>query len=81
MTREKKKITIEVDPLQGAVTIGLLKGILPSIIRQLEIQGGDKLHFTKVDDMQEVLEEIYEKCIRETDIRKKLLEMGIELPN
>ena len=59
MTREKKKITIEVDPLQGAVTIGLLKGIFPSIIRQLEIQGGDKLHFTKVDDMQEVLEEIY----------------------
>lgn len=38
MTREKKKITIEVDPLQGAVTIGLLKGIFPSIIRQLEIQ-------------------------------------------
>lgn len=81
MATGKKKITIEVDPLQATVTIGVLRGIFPSIIRQLEIQGGDKYHFTKVDEMQEVLDEIYEQCIQETDIRAKITELGIELPN
>ena len=33
---EKKKITIEVEPATAVATVGLLRGIFPSIIEQLE---------------------------------------------
>ena len=70
---EKKQITIEVEPLTAVSTIGLLRGIFPSIIEQLEAQAaanGAPLKFTKIEDMQEVLDEIYEKCITETNVRE-----------
>ena len=70
---EKKKITIEVEPLTAVSTIGLLRGIFPSIIEQLEAQAaanGAPLKFAKIEDMQEVLDEIYEKCIAETNVRE-----------
>lgn len=70
---EKKQITIEVEPVIATTTIGLLRGIFPSIIEQLEKQAaanGAPLKFTNIEDMQEVLNEIYEKCIAETDIRE-----------
>lgn len=70
---EKKQITIEVEPLTAVSTIGLLRGIFPSIIEQLEAQAaanGAPLIFTKIEDMQEVLDEIYEKCIAETNVRE-----------
>lgn len=70
---EKKQIIIEVDPLTAVSTIGLLRGIFPSIIEQLEAQAaanGVPLKFTKIEDMQEVLTEIYEKCIAETNVRE-----------
>lgn len=70
---EKKQITIEVEPLTAVSTIGLLRGIFPSIIEQLEAQAaanGAPLKFTKIEDMQEVLDEIYEKCIAETNVRE-----------
>ena len=70
---EKRKITIEVEPITAVSTIGLLRGIFPSIIEQLEKQAvanGAPLKFNKIEEMQEVLDEIYEKCIRETDIRQ-----------
>lgn len=70
---EKKKITIEVEPMTAVSTIGLLRGIFPSIIEQLEQQAaanGSPLKFTNIEDMQEVLNEIYEKCIAQTDIRE-----------
>lgn len=70
---EKKQITIEVEPLTAVSTIGLLRGIFPSIIEQLEAQAvanGTPLKFTKIEDMQEVLDEIYEKCIAETNVRE-----------
>lgn len=72
MTSQKKKIVIEVDPLMATTTIGLIKGIFSSIIKQLELQGDNKLQFSKVDEMSEVLNEIYEKCIMETNIRQDL---------
>lgn len=72
MTSQKKNIVIEVDPLMAATTIGLIKGIFPSIIKQLELQGDNKLQFSKVDEMSEVLNEIHEKCIMETNIRQDL---------
>lgn len=68
---EKKQITIEVEPTTAVSTIGLLRGIFPSIIEQLEQQAaanGSPLKFTKIEDMQEVLDEIYEKCIAETNV-------------
>ena len=70
---EKKQITIEVEPVIATTTIGLLRGIFPSIIEQLEKQAaanGAPLKFTNIEDMQEVLNEIYEKCIAETNIRE-----------
>ena len=70
---EKKKITIEVEPATAVATVGLLRGIFPSIIEQLERQAatnGSPLKFDKVENMQEVLDEIYEKCIAETNLRK-----------
>lgn len=70
---EKKQIMIEVEPLTAVSTIGLLRGIFPSIIEHLEAQAaanGAPLKFTKIEDMQEVLNEIYEKCIAETNVRE-----------
>lgn len=55
---EKKKITIEVEPATAVATVGLLRGIFPSIIEQLERQAatnGSPLKFNKVENMQEVL--------------------------
>ena len=57
---EKKKITIEVEPATAVATVGLLRGIFPSIIEQLERQAatnGSPLKFNKVENMQEVLDE------------------------
>lgn len=71
---KKQAITIEVVPELAVTTIGLLKGILPSIIEQLERQGmeasGERIKLFNVEDMQEVLGEIYEKCIAKTSIRE-----------
>lgn len=70
---EKKKITIKVEPLTAVSTIGLLRGIFPSIIEQLEAQAaanGAPLKFTNIEGMQEVLYEIYEKCFAETNVRE-----------
>ena len=64
---EKKKITIEVEPATAVATVGLLRGIFPSIIEQLERQAatnGSPLKFEKVENMQEVLDEIYETNLR-----------------
>lgn len=72
---EKKQITIEVEPLTAVSTIGLLRGVFPSIIEQLEAQTvakGAPLKFTKIEEMQEVLDEIYEKCIAETNVRESV---------
>ena len=52
---EKKKITIEVEPATAVATVGLLRGIFPSIIEQLERQAatnGSPLKFNKVENMQ-----------------------------
>ena len=60
-------------PATAVATVGLLRGIFPSIIEQLERQAatnGSPLKFNKVENMQEVLDEIYEKCIAETNLRE-----------
>ncbi len=69
----KQKITIEVEPTQAVVTIGLLRGFFPSIMAQInenELIRSQNLHFSNIDEMQEVLDEIYEKCIAQTTIRE-----------
>lgn len=76
---KKQAITIEVVPEFAGATIGLLRGIFPSIIEQLERQGiatlGERFKFSKVEKMQEVLDEIYEKCIAKTTIREEVQEL------
>ena len=70
---EKKEIVVKVDPEIVVVTIGLLRGFLPDIIEHLEeeAKAADfSLNFPPTEEMQEVLTEIYEKCIPETDIRE-----------
>lgn len=70
---DKKKIVIEVDPVEAVVAIGLIRSILPSIIEQLNRQVESKgvaFKFTNTEQMLEVYNEIYEKCIAETNIRE-----------
>ena len=45
---EKKKITIEVEPATAVATVGLLRGIFPSIIEQLERQAATKRQPLKI---------------------------------
>lgn len=69
----KKKIEIEVDPVEAVATIGLIRSIFPSIIEQLNHQvemNGSDLRLGNIEPMQEVLNEIYNKCIAETEIRE-----------
>jgi hypothetical protein len=80
----KQLITIEIDPLLATSTIGLVRGVFPSIIASLEniskesaVDGG--LKFTNVEEMQEVLDEIYQKCIEKTDVREKAKEFLKEM--
>lgn len=80
----KQLITIKVDPLLATSTIGLVRGVFPSIIDYLEnvskesaVDGG--LKFTNVQEMQEVLDEIYQKCIEKTDVREKAKEFLKEM--
>lgn len=72
---EKKEITIEVIPELAVSTIGLLRGFLPSVIEHLNEKAKDNLQFTNVDQMSEVLNEIYEKCIAQTSIRENTKEL------
>lgn len=51
---EKKKITIEVEPIIAVSTIGLLRGLFPSIIELLEQQAtanDGSLIFKNIGDM------------------------------
>lgn len=69
----KKKIEIEVDPVQAVAAIGLIRSIFPSIIEQLNHQAetnGADIRFGNIEPMQEVFNEIYNKCIAETDIHE-----------
>ena len=70
---KKKDITISVDPHVATVTLGLLRGFSESIVEQLQMMvepANLKINDHFQDDMKEVLDEIYEKCIEHTDIRK-----------
>ena len=74
----KKNITISVEPQIATLTLGLLRGFLPSILehmtttaKQMDILINDE-HL--LEEMQEILNEIYEKCIAQTDIRKRTID-------
>ncbi|WP_255495095.1 hypothetical protein [Dysgonomonas sp. 521] len=76
---KKKEVTIEVAPEMAVTTIGLLRGFFPSIMEQVkenELMRSAYLHQMMDADvikaMQEVLDEIYEKCIAQTSIREDL---------
>lgn len=63
---EKKKIMIEVNPRTAVLVIGLLKSVLPDVVEQMSKQlksHGAKIQLKYEQEMQDVLEEIYKKCI------------------
>lgn len=70
----KQEISIEVEPTQAVVTIGLLRGFFPSIMEQIKenemIRAANLHEMMDIDAMREVLDEIYEKCIAQTTIRE-----------
>lgn len=85
MSQDSKKtdITISVDPQVATVTLGLLRGFSQSIVEQLQMMvepANLKIDDHFQDEMKEVLDEIYEKCIEHTDIRKYAANM-MELLN
>lgn len=78
----KKEIIIEVVPEVAVSTIGLLRGLFPSIIEELNARGADSgIQLTDLEGMSEVLNEIYEKCIAQTDIREKAADFIESLKN
>lgn len=78
----KKEIIIEVVPEMAVSTIGLLRGLFPSIIEELNARGADSgIQLTDIEGMSEVLDEIYEKCIAQTNIREKAADFIESLKN
>lgn len=72
---KKKQIIIEVDPQRAVVTMGLVKLFLPSIVDFMKTKLEDVSLFDNSDGdneqlMYDVINEIYEKCIAETNIRE-----------
>ncbi len=68
---EKKKITIEVEPATAVATVGLLRGIFPVSSNNWKgkpQQTAAPLKFNKVENMQGVLDEIYERRIAQTNL-------------
>jgi hypothetical protein len=70
----RKEIVIDVCPYKAAPAIGLLRGYLPSIMDFIESSmkpSGATFSPEFHDDIKEVLDEVYEKCIAQTDIRQQ----------
>lgn len=89
---QKQQILIEVDPNMAVFTIGLLRGFLPSIVGMMKKgllnAGGDVLLKDGFEEeMTAVLNEVYEKCIQQTNVREKaanlteVLEMTGQFPD
>ena len=58
---EKKKITIEVEPATAVATVGLLRGIFPSIIEQLEAL---RHHFPNISKAMEEGKDLLKQITR-----------------
>lgn len=74
-TNEIKKITIEVNPDHATIVLGLIRGFIPSMLKAMDVAedktGIDINLGPQVEEMMyEVVNEIYEKCIKETSIRE-----------
>lgn len=67
---DKQNITIHVDPMIALCTIGLTKGFFSSIIDHIESQSELRFDEERKEQMLDVLEEIYERCIEKTNIRE-----------
>lgn len=67
---QTRQITVEVDPMIALTALGLAKGFFPSIVEQLESQSGLRMDEGRKQQMLDVLNEIYERCIEQTDIRE-----------
>lgn len=76
---ERKDVVINVQPVMAISAIGLLRSYLPYIMDHIEAsweQTGTTLHAAFRDIVGEVLDEIYKKCITQTDIEERLKEFS-----
>lgn len=69
-----KDITIHVHPEIAAATIGFIRGFFPSLIlllNQIGEQEGFRVSQDMIGEMTRVLDEIYDKCAADSDLREK----------
>lgn len=67
---QTRQITVEVDPMIALTALGLAKGFFPSIVEHIESQSGLRMDEERKRQMLDTLNEIYERCIDQTDIRE-----------
>jgi len=75
MEKKRQDIVINVDPYMATTVIGMLRGYSRSIFDYVQDslnQNNVRMKESLYDDIQEVLDEIYEKCIAQTDIRQRV---------
>lgn len=65
-----RQITIEVDPMIALTALGLAKGFFPSIVEHIESQSGLRMEEARKQQMIDTLNEIYERCVEQTDVRE-----------
>lgn len=72
-SRHKQKVIIEVEPNTATTIIGITRRLLPAIIEYMRHTGEEAgLSFKEeyYDQMEEIFDEIYEKCIAKTFMRE-----------
>lgn len=83
----KKSVVIDVEPYTATIVIASLRSYLSVIATHLQAAGEDmnaSLRTGFYDDAKVVLDEIYDKCIAQTDIKDRvpdwndLLKLGTE---
>lgn len=67
---QTRRITVEVDPMVALTAIGLAKGFFPSIVEHIESQSGLRMDEARKQQMLDTLNEIYERCVEQTDVRE-----------
>lgn len=65
-----RQITVEVNPIIALTALGLAKEWFPSILERSEAQSGLRMDEGRKRQMLDTLNEMYERCIEQTDIRE-----------
>ena len=67
---QARRITVEVDPVIALTALGLAKGYFPSIVEHIESKSGLRMDEARKRQMLDTLNEIYERCVEQTDVRE-----------